>query len=151
RGMAQQQAVADRAKALGGIVEVFSPDQFRLEVTLDPSKIIELARMNEVSYIDPWGGPGGTDMNIVRQLQGATPLLSGLGFTGQGVRGELFDTEVRVTHQAFQNPPVLLHGGSAGSGATYGYHGSATYGINFANWPANPTYNGMCTNAEQGI
>src|SRR5262249_29133648 len=47
RGMAQQQAVADRAKALGGIVEVFSPDQFRLEVTLDPSKIIELARMNE--------------------------------------------------------------------------------------------------------
>ncbi len=33
-----------------------------------------------------------------------------------------------------------------------GRHGRACYGTNFANWPAtSPTFDGVCTNAEQGI
>ncbi len=149
RGDAAQQAVAGEVTRLGGIVEVTTPGQYRLEATLTPAQVLAIARMNEVNFIDPWGGPGGTDMNVVRQLVGAVPTLSNAGYTGQGVRGEVFDTEVRTTHQAFQTPPVLLHGGSAGDVANL--HGSACYGINFANWPANPNYNGLVTNAAQGM
>src|SRR5204862_221742 len=59
------------------------------------------------------------------------------------------DTEVLTTHAAYQTPPVLLHGGSAGDPSNA--HGSACYGIIFAHWPANTFYNGMITDAEQGI
>jgi serine protease AprX len=149
RGVAQQQAVADRIAAMGGIVEVTSPDQFRLEATLTRQQLLAVAHMNEVNYIDPWGGPGGTDMNVIRQLVGAVPTLSNINMTGQGVRGEVHDTEVLTSHQAFQSPPPLLHGGSAGSAGNL--HGSACYGINFADWPANTTYNGLVTSCEQGI
>jgi subtilisin family serine protease len=148
-GPAQQQAIADFVTKLGGIVEVITPDQYRMEATLTPGQLLMVAQRNEVNFIDPWAGPGGTDMDIARQIGGAVPLLSGLGWTGQGVRGEVFDTEVRVTHQAFQNPGPLLHGGSAGSPGNA--HGSACYGINFANWPANVQATGMCPDREQGI
>ena len=36
RGAAQQQAVADLVTMLGGIVEVTTPDQYRMEATLTP-------------------------------------------------------------------------------------------------------------------
>jgi len=149
RGMAQQTAIGDAIAKSGGILEVFTPDQFRMEATLTRAQLLKLASMNEVCYIDRWLGPGGTDMQVIRQLQGAIPTLSNLSITGQGVRGEVHDTEVLTSHVAYQTPPVLLHGGSAGSPGEA--HGSACYGIIFANWPANPTYNGMDTNAEQGI
>jgi len=153
RGLVSQRVVADAARALGGIVEVMTPGQFRLEVSIPPSKLATLARLNEVSYIDLWGGPGGADMQFVRRLVGATdstytPIG---GYSGQGVRGEVHDSEVRTTHDAFQNVPILLHGGSAGSGQIYGFHGTAIYGIHFSNWPGQPVYNGMVTDAEQGI
>jgi subtilisin family serine protease len=148
-GPAQQQALADLVAKVGGIVEVLTPEQYRMEATLTPGQLLLVAQRNEVNFIDPWQGPGGTDMDIARQIGGAVPLLSGLGYTGQGVRGEVFDTEVRVTHQAFQNPAPLLHGGSAGNPGNQ--HGSACYGINFARWPAQPNATGMCPDREQGI
>jgi hypothetical protein len=149
RGAGPQGRVADEVRRLGGIVEILSPDGFRMEATLTSSQLLAIARLDEVNYVDPWGGPGGIDMNVIRQLQGATPTLSNAGFTGQGVRGEVYDTEVRVSHNAFQNPPPLLHRDSEGDPSNP--HGSSCYGINFANWAANPNYNGMVTGAEQGI
>lgn len=148
-GRAQQDAVAAMVTKLGGVVDLFTDDGYRMEATLTPAQLLAVAAMDEVNYIDPWGGPGGTDMNIIRQLQGATPTLTNLGITGQGVRGEIYDTEVRTSHQAFQNPPVLLHRGSAGNAANA--HGSSCYGIVFANWAANPNMNGMCLSGQQGI
>jgi hypothetical protein len=151
RGMRDQQAVSDVVRRLGGIVEVTTPDQFRMEATLTREQVLAVAAMNEVNYIDPWGGPGGTDMNIIRQLHGTTDSSGNPvgGFSGQGVRGEVIDTEVRVSHTAFQSPPVLLHRNSAGDSGSP--HGSSCYGIIFADWPSNPNYNGMVTSAEQGI
>jgi subtilisin family serine protease len=148
RGMGQQQLVADAVVKAGGIVEVHTPDQFRMEATITAAQLLQILRGNEINWIDPWQGPGGTDMDIARQIGGGI-MLAGLGYTGQGVRGEVFDTEVRVTHQAFQNPGPLLHGGSAGSASNA--HGSACYGINFAKWPAQPNATGMLPDREQGI
>jgi hypothetical protein len=155
RGPEQQNAVAAAVQAMGGIVENLSPDQFRMEATLTPAQLLAVAARNEVNFIDPWGGPGGTDMNVIRHLMGATIDDAGTGlagFTGQGVRGEVFDTEVRLTHQAFQTPPPLVHDHVGNGLALYGYHGSSCYGINFAHWPqVGVTYDGLCTSAEQGI
>src|SRR5205823_2204236 len=148
-GMTQQQAIADLARGMGGIVEVVTPDGYRLEATMSRAALLAVAARDEVNYIDPWGGPGGTDMNVIRQLEGAVPTLSGIGITGQGVRAEIHDTEVRVTHQAFQTPPPLLHRPDAGNPLEA--HGSSVYGIMFSHWNANPTYNGMLTDIEQGI
>ncbi len=148
RGPVQQQALADAVGALGGTVHVLTNDQYRMEASLTPAQLLALVQRNEVNFVDPWGGPADVDMNLVRQLQGAIPTLSNLSVTGQGVRGELIDTELRTTHQAFQANPPLIHGGSTGSGVL---HGTGTFGIIFTKWPANTFYNGMVTDAEKGI
>ncbi len=146
RGMGQQAVVADAVVALGGTIQASTPDGFRMEVWIDPARLPQLARMDEVHWIDPWG-PGGTDMDICRELNGAVPLLSGLNILGQGVRGEVFDSGVRVTHQAFQNPGILLHGANT----TDTSHGTNTYGIVFGNGAANINGTGMLPNRQQGI
>jgi hypothetical protein len=157
-GRGDQQAIADFVTGLGATVNVITPDQYRMEATLTRDQLLAVLQRNEVSYVDAWGGPGEIDMDVPRELTGALangtgfPGLASLGFTGQGVRGEVFDTELRTTHQAFANRPApLLHGGSTGSGATYGYHGTSTYAINFAFWTAQPSATGMVPDAEQGI
>jgi hypothetical protein len=151
RGPAQQTALAEAIVAMGGAVEILTKDQYRMEAALTPEQVLTVAGRNEVNFIDPWGGPGGTDMNVIRQLVGATVDSVGdgiAGFTGDGVRGEVHDTECLTTHQAFQNHPVLIHGTNGNSGL----HGTACFGINFAHWPAvGPGFDGVCTDAEQGI
>jgi hypothetical protein len=148
RGMSQQQAVADRVRALGGTVNTFTPDQYRMEATLTPAQLLAIARSNEVHFIDVWDGPGEVDMQLVRQLEGAIPTLSDTSITGQGVRGEVIDSELRTTHQAFQVTPPLLHGGSSGASVL---HGTACFGILFTKWPSSSFYNGMVSDAEQPI
>jgi hypothetical protein len=149
RGPGQQESLAALVGAVGGVVEVTTPDQYRMEATLTPAQLLAVAQRDEVNYIDPWGGPGGTDMLVNRQLLGAVPTLSGVGMTGQGVRGEVYDTEVLTTHVAFQNPTPLLHGGSAGN--PQDLHGSACYGINFAKWTGMPDLDGLLPDRQQGI
>jgi serine protease AprX len=146
-GMAQQQAVADAVIAMGGILETFTPDQYRLEVTVTPEQLLRIVQRNEINYIDPWYGPGGTDMNLIRQTGGAVPLLSGAGFLGQGVRGEIFDTETQSNHPQWNGQIPLVHGTNGSSG----FHGSACYGINFATGTGNASATGLLPQREQGI
>ncbi|MEX2217341.1 MAG: S8 family serine peptidase [Phycisphaerales bacterium] len=149
RGMNQQQAVAARVRALGGTVENFTADQFRMEASLTPAALIEIARMDEVHFMEPWQGPGGHDMNIVRSISGADFLTAGtLAFDGQGVRGEVFDTEVRTAHENFTFA-TTLHGGSAGNAANP--HGTSVMSIVFGD--GNPSANalGLLPAAESRI
>lgn len=144
----QAVALAEHIAGLGGIVHVAHPASLRMEATLTPAQLRAVAARDEVSFIDAWGGPGGADMDIVRQMVGAVPQLENLGLSGEGIRGEILDTEIDLAHPAFQNPPPLLHGPYVpGSPA----HGSATYGICFANWPEFPALTGLLPNREQGI
>jgi serine protease AprX len=147
RGPGQQQALAALVTALGGQVDVLTPDQFRMEATLTPSQLLAVIARNEVNFVEPWLGPGGTDMDLIRQQGGAVPTLSTAGFLGQGVRGEIHDTEVFATHQQWNGQVPLVHGVNGNSGT----HGSSCYGINFATGTGNAQATGLCPQREQGI
>ncbi|MBL9030501.1 MAG: S8 family serine peptidase [Phycisphaerae bacterium] len=147
QGPAQQEAVAQFIRDMGGIVEGLTPDMNRMEATLTPEQVLAVARRNEVGGIDPWGGPGGTDMDIVRQIGGAVTVLEPAGFLGQGVRGEVHDTETQSTHPEWNSPNIYVQHGPNGSS---GFHGSACYGINFAAG-VNPAAKGMLPQREAGI
>jgi serine protease AprX len=140
--------IANRVQELGGIVEVLRGSSLRLEATLTRAQLLEILHLNEVNYID-LAGPPGRDMDIVRQLVGAVPLLSSAGFTGQGVRGELMDAALDLAHPAFQNPPPLVH--CPWSGTPDFTHGTAVFGITFGNGAGNPSATGMLPSREQGI
>jgi hypothetical protein len=146
-GPEQQGAIATLVQQMGGIVDVLTPDMVRMEATLTPTQLLAVARRNEVGYIDTWDGPGGTDMDIARQIGGAVPILSNANFLGQGVRGEVHDTEVWPTHQQWAGQVPLVHATNGNSGT----HGSSCYGINFATGTGNLQATGMVPMREQGI
>ena len=148
-GPAQQQALSAMIVGMGGLVNIQTLDQTRMEATLTPAQLLAVARRNEVNFIDPWLGPGGADMDMIRKIGGAVPTLSNAGFTGQGVRGEVFDSETRNTHQGFQTPGPIKH--SSSWTTPIGLHGSACYGIVFAKWAAQPNATGLLPDREQGI
>jgi serine protease AprX len=127
RSDARQRAVARLIGKMGGLPHFITPGGIRLEATLNHDQLLAVARSNAVQYIDRWGGPGETDMNIVRSVGGADFLEGLMGWTGQGVRGEIFDTELRTTHQEWPYSPIIHSSGTSGS-----YHGTACYSINFA-------------------
>ena len=66
------------------------------------------------------------DLDIVRETGGADYLESVAGFTGQGVRAEVADTELDETHPEWSAPPIIH---VAGGGTL---HGTSVYGILFA-------------------
>ena len=128
QGHEQQGAVEALIKNMGGVVHYTQPDLFRMEATLTPDQLLQVLNTNVVEYVDVWLGFGGHDMDIGRQLMGTNFVQSGgLNFSGQGVNGEIFDTENCMTHVEWRNTP-LLHSTSA-AGST---HGSSCFGICFA-------------------
>jgi serine protease AprX len=146
QGPAQQLALADLITQIGGIVEVVTLPQYRMEATLSPEQLLTVVRRNEVNYIDPWYGPGGEDMDLIRQTGGAVPILSVAGFLGQGIRGEIFDSGINLSHQQWNGQQPLIHA-ATGNGS----HGAACYGINFATGTGNAQATGMMPMREQGI
>lgn len=145
RGPAKQQAVVDAIAALGGMVNERIPQGFRLEATLSGEQLLAMAAMNEVLFIDV-RGPDGTDMDIARQIGGALPLAT-MGFSGQGVRAEVMDTGLRVTHVDFASPNPMIHQGNSTSTS----HGTSVYGIVFGTGTVNANATGMLPNREQGL
>jgi hypothetical protein len=145
RGSARQNAVAGLVRRLGGKVDLVEPGGLRVEATLTQEQLQQLARANDVQFIDRWGGPGETDMNIVRDTGGANQIETLKGWTGQGVRGEIFDTELLTTHQEWPTAPIIHSTGTAGSS----YHGTSCYSNNFAKG-VNPEARGVIPGG-QGI
>ncbi|HNN97550.1 MAG TPA: S8 family serine peptidase [Pseudomonadota bacterium] len=127
-GATRQAELAARITAAGGHIDLIEPGGMRIEATLPPSLLLQIVGEDSVQYIDRWGGPGETDMDLVREVGGANALETMHGWTGQGVRGEVFDTEVRQDHQEWANKPIV-HSTGATSGSL---HGSSCFGINFA-------------------
>jgi serine protease AprX len=144
----QQQMLAGLITKLGGIVDIIIPDQYRLEATLTREQLLAVINGNEVNFVDYSGMPYGTDMDLIRQMGGAVPLLSSNGFLGQGVRGEAFDTQINMTHQQWNGQTPLLHLPANPDGQA---HGTSVYGINFATGTGNPQGTGLLPQREQGI
>ncbi len=146
RGPLAQDAVANRLTALGAIVHTRIPQGFRIEATLTGPQLLALVHMDEVHFVDRWSPPE-EDMDLARQIGGAVPILSSAGFTGQGVRGEVMDGGLRITHAGFASPAPLLHGPNT----TNTGHGTNTYGCVFGNGASNAAGTGMLPDREQGI
>ena len=93
--------------------------------------------------MDRWG-PYELDMNIAREIGGAN-YVEFSGYTGAGVRGEVFDNGFNLEHVDFKSRPLIVHG-SAPSAS----HGASTSGIVFGDGTGNPIARGMLPDG-QGI
>ena len=145
RGLQLKQIVAESIRQMGGTIELLIPDGFLLRASLTPTQLTALLNMDEVAFIDPWAPPS-VDMNIARQI-GNADYLETLGYTGQGVRAEVNDSNIRGTHVDFQDPPATYHGTHGGDSS----HGTSTYGIVHGTGTGNATGTGMLADAEAKI
>src|SRR5262245_49215145 len=145
KGPRLQDAVARRIEALGGKVHAKVRGAFRLEASLTPAQLVQVARLDEVLFIDPWAAPE-PDMDIAREISGANALEMIEGYSGQGVRGEVMDGGVRATHQDFRARPPLIHRGNS---SDFG-HGTSTYGEIFGSGAGSATARGLLPSG-QGI
>lgn len=137
--------VADEIEALGGILR--SQGKSRLLVAdLDREQLAGVAELAGVLFIDPWSEPE-DDMDQVRATQGADFLEGVEGYTGQGVRGEVIDDGVRITHEDFQSNPPLIHV----SNNADTNHGTLAYGIVFGDGASDAQARGLLPDAEQPI
>jgi hypothetical protein len=137
RGLPAQRRVARVIVTMGGTVERLSPGGFRMEATLDGRQLRRVVRLDDVAYVDRTG-PVTHDLDVVRAVIGADFLEEIAGLTGHGVRGEIFELGVRITHCDFQSNPILLHT-AEGSGGL----GTAVMGAAFGDGTCNPRARGM--------
>lgn len=144
RGPNLQGVVAERIRELGGTLHGAEPEGFRIEATLTLDQLAQVAHRPEVLFIDAKGAPE-DDMDTVRLFSGGD-LLHGLGFKGEGVRGEVLDGGLRLEHMDFQERPPILHGPNSPITG----HGTAVYGILFGDGSGDARYTGMLP-AGQGI
>jgi len=125
RGVVAQDRVTAIIDAIGGKVHGTTPQGFRIEADLSLDQVRRLVALDDVCFIDRKGELE-LDMDIVREIGGADYVESVAGFTGQGVRGEVADSELDVSHVEWSAPPIIhVAGGSSP-------HGTSVYGILFA-------------------
>lgn len=139
----QKAIVVDRIRALGAIVDNYDAGKKLVEATLNGEQLVQVARFDEVNFIDVWS-PYESDMDIVREIGGANYVETVAGFTGQDVRGEIFDGGCQFDHQEFQVNPIIAHGPHS-----IDSHGTACMGVNFATG-VNPQARGLLPDG-QGI
>ncbi|GEM_PF-666302 len=137
--------VASKIRQLGGRVDSANSGKFLLDATLSAAQLAEVIRWDEVLYVDRWS-PLEPDMDIVRDISGANYLETVAGYTGAGVRAEIFDNGFNVDHPDFVSRPMLEHGGPVGLAS----HGTATAGINFGDGTGDPRARGLLPDG-QGI
>jgi serine protease AprX len=143
-GVTQKQDVAARVRAIGGYVDSDDFGKRLLVATLTPDQLYQVAGWNEVLFVDRWS-PMERDMNNGRVLGGANYLEGATGFTGQGVRGEVFDAGFNLAHVDFQSRPLIQHG-VVGADS----HGASTSGIVFGDGTGNAMARGLLPSG-QGI
>lgn len=142
----QQMRIADEVVALGGEVAHASDDDVLMTVVLDAAQLAEIASLDDVLWVDRWSPPS-DDMDVVRITGGANEVETLHGITGQGVRGEVMDGNLRTSHVDFQQPgpPITF---VAGFGSFN--HGSSCFGIIFGDGTGDPSARGLAPDG-QGI
>ena len=141
--VAQKAVIVDRIRALGAGIDNYDAGKKLVEATLNGGQLLQVARFDEVNFIDVWGAYE-ADMDIVRQIGGANFIETVAGFTGEDVRGEIFDGGCQFGHQEFQLHPIIQHGPYS-----IDSHGTACMGVNFATG-VNPLARGLLPDG-QGI
>ena len=134
RGMVGQLPIAAQIEALGGVVNEHSPETYLMSATLGLRELVQIAHLDDVQWIDRWS-PIGVDMDLARAFVGASSIET-VGFTGAGVRGEIYDTGTELNH------PELVGSIPHGAG-TVSAHGTSSAGEVFARG-LNPQAKGLC-------
>jgi serine protease AprX len=144
RSAAAKRRVAERVEQLGGVVQQRAPRSIRMVATLTGPQLRAVVRLDEIGFVDPWG-PLEPDMNLVREITGANYIESVAGYTGVGVRGEVFDAGVLDTHCDFQSNPIVFHTPNCTWSIN---HGTAVMGIAFGDGTCNPNARGMLPDGQ---
>jgi hypothetical protein len=138
-GLTQKVILGEKIRQIGGeVINQFPTHEF-MEAWLTRDQLLQIVKANEAFYIDPWT-PGEPDVNIAREFGGANYVASVGNYLGQGVRGEMMDTNLRLTHVDFQNPAPIWHGPTSSLSAS---HGTSTTGIVFGQGRGNATATGF--------
>jgi hypothetical protein len=137
--------LANKIRDIGGIVNKANGGKVLIQATLTPEQLFSVANMDEVNFIDRWSEYE-ADMDIGREIGGADYIETIANYTGEGVRGESFDTGFNLNHVDFQNNPLIIHGPSCGSDS----HGTACAGILFGDGTGNANARGLLPDG-QGI
>jgi serine protease AprX len=135
--------IASKVAQLGGQVYHASDDDVLLVVELDVAQLAAVAGLDEVLWIDRWSPPE-PDMDIVRVTGGADLLEETYGLTGQGVRGEVMDGNLRLGHVSLQTPPIIMNTTASGSMT----HGTPVTSIIFGDGTASPKARGLAPDAQ---
>jgi hypothetical protein len=130
-------ALLARIRALGGVVEHEQPGSLLFEVSLDSVQLLQVARLDEVLWIDLWT-PIELDMDNARIQGGGNYVEAQGGYTGAGVVGHVYEG-VEPTHTDFAGrvPSAVL------SCATAASHGHCTAGIVYGAGNSHPSARGM--------
>ena len=142
RGPVEKEAVRARVLELGGDADSdLEAPNFLMRVRLDGAGLLDIVGRDDVLFVDRWSAPE-QDMDVARNLGGANYIETNLGFTGQGVRGEVMDGGLLTTHVDFQTPAPIQH-----TAVGVDSHGTATFGIIFGDGIADPVGRGMIPDA----
>jgi hypothetical protein len=133
-------ALARKITDLGGRVVDEQEGSILFVADLNGAQLASAARLDEVLWIDRWSAPE-IDMNNARIQGGANYLETQIGYTGQGVRGHIYEG-LEANHPDFTTPLTnVLSGGGPDA------HGHCTAGIVFGNGTSIATARGMAPNA----
>lgn len=140
-----KEIVANKLIGIDGIQIKANAGKVLVEATLTPQQLFEVIRWNEINFVDRWSEYE-ADMDIGREIGGANYIETVANYTGEGVRGESFDTGFNVNHVDFQKNPLIIHGPSIIGDS----HGQACIGICFGTGTGNPDARGLLPDG-QGI
>ncbi|MEQ1633199.1 MAG: S8 family serine peptidase [Planctomycetota bacterium] len=112
------------------------PGSLLLEVELTGAQLLQALRLDQVLWSDRVTETG-RDMDKARVQLGADHIETLGGYSGQGVRGHIYEG-IQFDHPDFTTQPVAVM-----SCATADDHGHASSGIVFGNGASNPAARGM--------
>lgn len=144
QGLTEKLAVAAAIETAGGAVDDYiSPHGALLTAELSREQLLMVVNRDDVLFVDPWSTIE-TDLDVVRQFNGADFLESVGGYTGEGVRGQVRDSGLLFTHSNYQANPPIPHNGTAGSQS----HGTSVYGVVFGTGDDDPTARGILPDGQ---
>lgn len=132
-GTDQARTVANHIEAVGGSADAVPTAGSLLRATLTAAQLHEIARLPEVAFIGRYNPPVACVDNA-REIGGANFVINTLGFTGEGVTGEVMDQGHAGLHVEYPGSPFYpegfrRHGPSWWNGCT---HSTPVTGIVFA-------------------
>ncbi len=133
-------ALAGAIAGFGGKVLDLQVGSLLMTVELDDRQLIATAHLDQVLWLDRWSAPE-LDMDNARAQGGGNYVESAAGYTGNGVRGHVYEG-VEASHPDF-NTPMTNVASSGGADS----HGHCTAGIVFGNGSSAPQARGMAPDA----